>query len=1452
MNLVHTLHTPFICINRRNSHNVPLENIERMLEKYEHDVTVENVLKPPKKRAKKNSNEKEDGKTGTAQKETTNETVEKKKAKTETHAGSKVKEDIVTTNVAESQQCAPSDGVSLQSKESGDESVEKAPAEEKKVPDKCDADDKIHAENEESRSLSPSRKAVLQVSIPLEIFKPESEEKDFEEDELFQSDTEDDDIKSVDESNCEEESTEVSDDKKQKLDLDEDKVVCKMDGNIASLESTDDLPSQNIADHEAANDDQVLDTKTPHVVPCVEVKCELLSASAKKDANKVASLESKDEVPDDSPSHDLIEHKTADDGQVFDTKTPLVVPCVEVKCELLSASAKKDANKVASLESKDEVPDDSPSHDLIEHKTADDGQVFDTKTPLVVPCVEVKCELLSASAKKDANKVASLESKDEVTDGSLSHDLIEHKAGDDTQAPDTKTPLVVPCVEVKCELLSESAMPSEQNDLEMEKEMCTEKEEPKICLQESEVILADEESIDLEDVASGVDDADDVPESGDMPTESPILGLSNSVTEDTLSSLQNAQDMPAECPIKGTSNSVTEDTLNNLQKARQYALEITRTQSSKYTDAPCSQCSDKLQANYADMIDQDAISSEDISVSGTLDLSNSSGVCNGDVEEDILTYTDAEELDSLDIVLESNVTDVGGSNQPAPDDLESEMAQEIVTEKNNSDKRAESEEDGEPSPFEDTFSDSDESGDLQKTESSSNVSFATASQGSPESVNNESKLPDNDVDDNTTDKNLLADSEKGRVKINQMQSPRLAAVFSELLSTQEQKDPFNWSFPGFDETKIKTAEKASDLPSYCFKIVESSCQTQQEEFAILQKLESGKLSADKVKEMGYNVLVGNTDVFLNYIVNQKSELSNLEASEEDRDIPSVRKLDKSTMTEDTMRERSLSSNLVTLQSCFPNVPVDSLQDVLNDCFGDVQWATNILIDSGYTTTQDTSLPEECVVEEVEDVQRSVEETAELRHCVEETLKEKLAISTCSSQNKLEEEAGVFQDSVDNNIPVNIDTSAPTTQNKTSLDQTEIEPKVSGKQLNDEDELAIKSSIEFIEDDKGVFQDALESGVKESLSSVSQSVSVDISDLNAKPSFTDDIISSSNCQSDSNLQSKYPSNSDDNELSSHLVNKESNMCTSKSSVDQMGDGTLGKVYILEGESLHATNFTEKDLILNSHLQQTDMNSGNTQVGNAYEIYGIQSEGLSQIQENYYSDMNQSVQVSVNISDNLGGEVVTSSSTTGVLKSHQKIHKGNASASEKCRRTSAQDTISENKVTVPLEVLVPLSSVNPQATIVDTKENCYGDRILTSSPDCVPSLLKNAEKGISSTDLFEHSSSPSLSSASVDDKIEVAETTVSSKSPVRITSSSLESSPKSHKSSELCSDDYDDDIDSGMTPLDVFGLDDGMVLQLDTAFALQLQEMFGPVGFHLTPGELHGYKKIHSLQMKFIIW
>ncbi|XP_078072540.1 NEDD4-binding protein 2 [Mustelus asterias] len=116
---------------------------------------------------------------------------------------------------------------------------------------------------------------------------------------------------------------------------------------------------------------------------------------------------------------------------------------------------------------------------------------------------------------------------------------------------------------------------------------------------------------------------------------------------------------------------------------------------------------------------------------------------------------------------------------------------------------------------------------------------------------------------------------------------------------------------------------------------DNSTQTAPEDFALLWKIENQKASFTEFK-----ILTGNFDGF---------KITDLDATQKSlnakKSVPDRLVHDKSTFVDETAFVNK-EEDLQILSDCFKSVPLEDLNDLYEKCNNDVEWATNLLLDSG--------------------------------------------------------------------------------------------------------------------------------------------------------------------------------------------------------------------------------------------------------------------------------------------------------------------------------------------------------------------------------------------------------------------------------------------------------------------------------------------------------------------------
>ncbi|XP_071786915.1 uncharacterized protein [Asterias amurensis] len=173
---------------------------------------------------------------------------------------------------------------------------------------------------------------------------------------------------------------------------------------------------------------------------------------------------------------------------------------------------------------------------------------------------------------------------------------------------------------------------------------------------------------------------------------------------------------------------------------------------------------------------------------------------------------------------------------------------------------------------------------------------------------------------------------------------KMAAVFPKLSPGK-----VDWSeladASGSDVGRL-TPEKLRSSSAEGISFTEAGTNTLPADFSCLQRLSSGEISENDVEKKGLRVVSGQARQLAKKRDITTSEESTLDLSsssspQNKSPIPSSFKLHKSTMTD---QENNTSDNLEKLRALFPTVPQVDLEDILSRCEGDLEWVTNILLD----------------------------------------------------------------------------------------------------------------------------------------------------------------------------------------------------------------------------------------------------------------------------------------------------------------------------------------------------------------------------------------------------------------------------------------------------------------------------------------------------------------------------
>ena len=184
---------------------------------------------------------------------------------------------------------------------------------------------------------------------------------------------------------------------------------------------------------------------------------------------------------------------------------------------------------------------------------------------------------------------------------------------------------------------------------------------------------------------------------------------------------------------------------------------------------------------------------------------------------------------------------------------------------------------------------------------------------------------------------------------------RMAAVFPKLSPGR-----VNWLELASSVKNLEgemTPEKPliSSVDLECISFTDVGTNTLAVHFSCLQRLGSGKLTVEDVQCQGFVVVTGQARQLS--VLNQSDETTTneynsqhdseslaLNSSQDRSPIPASVKLHKSTMTDHERQSENTDNNLANLITLFPSVPQNDLEDILARCTGDLEWATNILLD----------------------------------------------------------------------------------------------------------------------------------------------------------------------------------------------------------------------------------------------------------------------------------------------------------------------------------------------------------------------------------------------------------------------------------------------------------------------------------------------------------------------------
>jgi hypothetical protein len=216
-------------------------------------------------------------------------------------------------------------------------------------------------------------------------------------------------------------------------------------------------------------------------------------------------------------------------------------------------------------------------------------------------------------------------------------------------------------------------------------------------------------------------------------------------------------------------------------------------------------------------------------------------------------------------------------------------------------------------------------------------------------INVEKKAPEehrSDEEPSTTQEGPIANTPPRKTKsIKSKLSPRQKFVqgIREDIVAIRNTLPRDWSLPAFPVTPTSASlELNLSLPNSEQEIkefTESGTYTSSYDFVLLYKVQKNlpcNLSDIKIIAYGTDVAVGG--------ITAGSQSNSAPGSPRKR-TPFL--LDKSCSTNEVLIPSSMEEDLVFLQSCFPTVSRNDLKEILDVCSKDVEWAVNLLLDSGY-------------------------------------------------------------------------------------------------------------------------------------------------------------------------------------------------------------------------------------------------------------------------------------------------------------------------------------------------------------------------------------------------------------------------------------------------------------------------------------------------------------------------
>ena len=171
---------------------------------------------------------------------------------------------------------------------------------------------------------------------------------------------------------------------------------------------------------------------------------------------------------------------------------------------------------------------------------------------------------------------------------------------------------------------------------------------------------------------------------------------------------------------------------------------------------------------------------------------------------------------------------------------------------------------------------------------------------------------------------------------------RLAAVFTSPTTPETSAPDADWSKNDPSRSIPKSTFPVTVQAIFPQQAVtDHSTLTEPQDFAVLQRIADGTMDVSDLP-VGFLLMSAKFP----YKMFEERAGAEQPTSRETSPIPHAVKLHKSCMTEEVVQEtHSDDDKLSMMQLCFPATHATDLQNILETCGGDVQWATNILLDS---------------------------------------------------------------------------------------------------------------------------------------------------------------------------------------------------------------------------------------------------------------------------------------------------------------------------------------------------------------------------------------------------------------------------------------------------------------------------------------------------------------------------